>query len=153
MVDGVNVGAVNGGMKLKFLSVATDAIDKSEMRLMTESAGQIIAVLGDTPYYTSLEQAMKIRKYIKQRNVAQLPKSVQDIIRAEQDEATAYESEAAEELKKSIETAEFYVAGEHLSIKGGDAKSRIEQALEYLVAHVYSELSLIEQNYEGGRGK
>lgn len=116
---------------------------------MTESAGQIIAVLGDTPYYTSLEQAMKIRKYIKQRNVAQLPKSVQDIIRAEQDEATAYESEAAEELKKSIETAEFYVAGEHLSIKGGDAKSRIEQALEYLVAHVYSELSLIEQNYEG----
>ncbi len=79
MVDGVNVGAVNGGMKLKFLSVATDAIDKSEMRLMTESAGQIIAVLGDTPYYTSLEQAMKIRKYIKQRNVAQLPKSVQDI--------------------------------------------------------------------------
>lgn len=44
MVDGVNVGAVNGGMKLKFLSVATDAIDKSEMRLMTESAGQIIAV-------------------------------------------------------------------------------------------------------------
>ena len=148
MVDGVNVGAVNGGMKLKFLSVATDAIDKSEMRLMTESAGQIIAVLGDTPYYTSLEQAMKIRKYIKQRNVAQLPKSVQDIIRAQQDEATAYESEAAEELKKAIETAEFYVAGEHLSIKGGDAKSRIEQALEYLVAHVYSELSLIEQNYE-----
>lgn len=148
MVDGVNVGAVNGGMKLKFLSVATDAIDKNEMRLMTESAGQIIAVLGDTPYYTSLEQAMKIRKYIKQRNVAQLPKSVQDIIRAEQDEATAYESEAAEALKKAIETAEFYVAGEHLSIKSGDAKSRIEQALEYLVAHVYSELSLIEQNYE-----
>ena len=57
-------------------------------------------------------------------------------IRAEQDEATAYESEAAEALKKAIETAEFYVAGEHLSIKGGDAKSRIEQALEYLVAHV-----------------
>lgn len=82
MVDGVNVGAINGGMKLKFLSVATDAIDKREMRLMTESAGQIIAVLGDTPYYTSLEQAMKIRKYIKQRNVAQLPRSVQDIIRA-----------------------------------------------------------------------
>ena len=148
MVDGVNVGAVTGGMRLKFLSVATDAIEKSEMRLMTESAGQIIAVLGDTPYYTSLEQAMKIRKYIKQRNVAQLPKSVQDIIRAQQDEATNYESEASEELRKAIETADFYVAGERLAIKSGDAKSRIEQALEYLVAHVYSELSLIEKNIE-----
>lgn len=148
MVDGVNVGAVTGGMRLKFLSVATDAIEKSEMRLMTESAGQIIAVLGDTPYYISLEQAMKIRKYIKQRNVAQLPKSVQDIIRAQQDEATNYESEASEELRKAIETADFYVAGERLAIKSGDAKSRIEQALEYLVAHVYSELSLIEKNIE-----
>ena len=148
MVDGVNVGAVTGGMRLKFLSVATDEIEKSEMRLMTESAGQIIAVLGDTPYYTSLEQAMKIRKYIKQRNVAQLPKSVQDIIRAQQDEATNYESEASEELRKAIETADFYVAGERLAIKSGDAKSRIEQALEYLVAHVYSELSLIEKNIE-----
>lgn len=148
MVDGVNVGAVTGGMRLKFLSVATDAIEKSEIRLMTESAGQIIAVLGDTPYYASLEQAMKIRKYIKQRNVAQLPKSVQDIIRAQQDEATNYESEASEELRKAIETADFYVAGERLAIKSGDAKSRIEQALEYLVAHVYSELSLIEKNIE-----
>lgn len=148
MVDGVNVGAVTGGMRLKFLSVATDAIEKSEMRLMTESAGQIIAVLGDTPYYTSLEQAMKIRKYIKQRNVAQLPKSVQDIIRAQQDEATNYENEASEELRKAIETADFYVAGERLAIKSGDVKSRIEQALEYLVAHVYSELSLIEKNIE-----
>lgn len=148
MVDGVNVGAVTGGMRLKFLSVATDAIEKSEMRLMTESAGQIIAVLGDTPYYTSLEQAMKIRKYIKQRNVAQLPKSVQDIIHMQQDEATNYESEASEELRKAIETADFYVAGERLAIKSGDAKSRIEQALEYLVAHVYSELSFIEKNIE-----
>ena len=148
MVDGVNIGVMTGGMQLRFLSVATDAIEKSEMRLMMESTGRIIAVLGETQYYTALEQAMKIRKYIKQRNVAQLPKSVQDIIRAQQDEATIYENEAAEELKKAIETAQFYIAGEHVTIKGGDAKARIEQALEYLVAHVYSELTLIEKNVE-----
>ncbi|MCH5164332.1 MAG: BREX system P-loop protein BrxC [Clostridiales bacterium] len=148
MVDGVNIGVMTGGMQLRFLSVATDAIEKTEMRLMMESAGRIIAVLGETQYYTALEQAMKIRKYIKQRNVAQLPKSVQDIIRAQQDEATIYENEAKEELQKAIETANFYVAGEHVTIKGGDAKARIEQALEYLVAHVYSELTLIEKNVE-----
>ena len=33
--------------------------------------------------------------------------------------------------------------GEHIEIKGGDAKSKIDQALEYLVAHVYSDLGLI----------
>ena len=148
MVDGVTVGAVTGGMKLRFLTVATDAIEKSEMRLMTESMNQAIVVLDDTPYYESLENAMKIRKYVKQRNVAQLPKSVQDIIRDQQDEANAYDQVAMDALKKAIEGAEYYVDGEHLTFKGGDAKAKIDQALEYLVAHVYSDLDLITQNAE-----
>ena len=143
MVDGVTVGAMTGGMRLRFLTVATDAIEKSEMRLMAESSGQAIVVLADTPYYESLESAMKIRKFVKQRNVAQLPKSVQDIIRDQQDEAASYESAAMDELKKAIDGAVFYVDGEHLDIKSGDAKSKIDQALEYLVSHVYSELDLI----------
>ena len=45
-------------------------------------------VLGDTPYYESLEASTKIRKYVKQRNVSQMPKSAQDIIRDQQEEAT-----------------------------------------------------------------
>ena len=148
MVDGVTVGAMTGGMRLKFLTVATDGTEKSTFRLMTESHGQAIAVLADTDYYNALEQAMKIRKYVKQRNVAQLPKSVQDIIRDQQDEATRLETSANEELRKAIINAEFYVAGEHIEIKAGDAKAKIDQALEYLVSHVYSELDLITHNSE-----
>jgi len=148
MVDGISVGAITGGMRLKFLTVASDVAQKSALHLMTESIGQAVAVLADTDYYNALEQAMKIRKYVKQRNVAQLPKSVQDIIRDQQDEATHLETSAMDELKKAIIGAEFYVAGEHLEIKAGDAKSKIDQALEYLVAHVYSELDLITRNAE-----
>jgi hypothetical protein len=75
MVDGVTVGAYTGGMKLRFLTVATDQIEKSELRLMANSKDNSFVVLADTPYYEALESSMKIRKYIKQRNVAQLPKS------------------------------------------------------------------------------
>ncbi len=148
MVDTMTVGAATGGMRLRILTVATDAAEKSELRLMAESSGQAVVVLSDTPYYESLENAMKIRKYVKQRNVAQLPKSVQDIIRDHQDEAGKFEITAAEELKKAIETADFYVDGEHIEIKGGDAKSKLDQALEYLVTHVYSDLNLIRKNAE-----
>ena len=148
MVDGVTSGAVTGGMKLRFLTVATDAVEKSELRLRTDSKGQAIVVLSGTSYYEALESAMKIRKFVKQRNVSQLPKSMQDIIRHQQDEAGHYETTAMEDLKKAIVNAAYYVDGEHLEIKGGDAKSRIDQALEYLVAHVYSELSLIDHNVE-----
>lgn len=45
---------------------------------------------------------MKIRQYVKQRNVNQLAKSVQDIIRDQQDEAGKYETSAKEELEKAI---------------------------------------------------
>lgn len=148
MVDSTSIGAITGGMRLRILTVATDAVEKNELRLMTESKNQAIVVLSETPYYESLEKAMKVRKYVKQRNVSQLPKSVQDIIRNHQDEATKYEASAEEDLRKAIIDAAFYVDGEHIEIKGGDAKNKLDQALEYLVTHVYSELGLITKNAE-----
>ncbi len=146
MVDGTTVGVFTGGMKLRFLTIAADPSEKSELRLMAGSNDSAYVVLAETPYYETLERSMKIRKYIKRRNVAQLPKSVQDIIRDQQDEATNYELSAAEELKKAIENAAFYADGEHLEIRSGDAKSKIDQVLTYLVSHVYSELGLITRN-------
>ena len=149
MVDGTTVGSVTGGMRLRILTVATDVTEKSGMRLMAESKGnEAIVVLSDTPYYESLENAMKIRKYVKQRNVTELPKSVQNIISNYIKDANKYEDSATDDLKKAIENADFYVDGEHIEIKGGDAKSKIDQALEYLVSHVYSELNLITKNAE-----
>ncbi len=149
MVDGITVGVATGGMRLRFLTMNTDAIEKTDFQLMAESKNnEAIVVLADTPYYESLESAMKIRKYVLQRNVSQLPKSMQKIISDQQDEATKYEESALVELQEAIEGAQFYVDGEHLEIKMGNAKSRIEQSLEYLVAHVYSKLDLITENVD-----
>ena len=149
MVDGITVGVATGGMRLRFLTMNTDAIEKTDFQLMAESKNnEAIVVLADTPYYESLESAMKIRKYVLQRNVSQLPKSMQKIISDQQDEATKYEESALVELQEAIEGAQFYVDGEHLEIKVGNAKSRIEQSLEYMVAHVYSKLDLITENVD-----
>ena len=147
MVDGITVGMATGGMRLRFLTVDTDDIEKTDYRLMAESKGnEAIVVLADTPYYESLKSSMKIRKYVKQKNVSQLPKSVQKIISDQQDEAGKYELSAMTELQEAIERAQFYVDGEHLEIKAGNAKSKIDQSLEYLTAHVYSKLDFITDN-------
>ena len=149
MVDGITAGRPTGGMSLRFLTVATDAIDKTDYQLMAESKrNEAIIVLAETPYYESLESAMKIHKYVKQRNVSQLPKSVQEIISGQQEDARKNEQGALTELQNAIERAQFYVDGEHLEIKEGNAKSKIEQALEYLVAHVYDKLDLITRNVD-----
>ena len=146
MVDGKTVGAVTGGMVLRFLSVATDTPEKSDLALMARSRGEAIIVLDETPYFDSLKKAMQIRNYVRKLNVPQMPKSTQKIIHAQQDQAKNYEDSAIELISKAIDNAQFYVDGEHLSLKSGDAKSKIDQSLEYLVAHVYSELDLITKN-------
>ncbi len=146
LVDGV--GSVSDAMKLRFLTAASDQIEKNDLSLRVESKKQAIVVLADTSYYDSLESSMKIRKYIKQRNVAQLPKTIQEIIRNQQEEANVYDENATEALRKAILEAKFYVDGERLNPKGSDAKGKIDQALEYLVVHVYSELDLITKNCE-----
>src|SRR5699024_2505364 len=40
MVDGIIIGNITGGMRLRFLTVATDTAEKSDLRLMTESKGK-----------------------------------------------------------------------------------------------------------------
>ena len=148
MVDNITIGAVNSGMKLKLLTVAADDIEKSDLRLMTESKGTALVVLADTDYYEPLEIALKIRKYIKQKNMPQLPKSVQDIIKDHNSLADQYEKKAQEELAKAITAARFYVDGEQVDIKGTDAVYKLNQALEQLVMHVYSDLQLITKNID-----
>lgn len=147
MVDSTVVGGqLTGGMKLRILTMAADANEKNELYLLSAPQDQAVIVLAENSYFESIENAMKIRKFIKQKNVSQLAKSVQDIIRDQQTEAGKYEENATDELKKAIIEGSFYASGEHLEIKSGDAKSKIDQVLEYLVSHVYSDLELIEKN-------
>ena len=143
MVDGQVIGMLNNDIVLHVLTVFTDPVEKNELRLTTESVGKVIIVLEDNDYYEHLERALKIRKYIMQRNMSQLPKSVKEIISTQQDEARKYEKDAIDSLQKAILNAKFYIDGEQIEIKNGDAKSKIDKALEYLVTHVYSDIKLI----------
>ena len=145
MVDTLAIGNPSGGLRLRILTVATDPVEKNSLSLLTKSSGQALVVLSENPYYELLENAMKIRKYVLKRNVSGLPLSVQAIIRRHNDEAAKYETTAKEELKAAVTNAQFYVAGQHLDLKGGDAKGKIDQALEYLVTQTYSELDKITE--------
>ncbi|MGN0677411.1 MAG: BREX system P-loop protein BrxC, partial [Ruminococcus sp.] len=85
MVDGITVGSVSSGMKLRFLTVATDANDKTELKMAVDSANSAVVILDETPYYEAIESSMKIQKYIKYKNLSQLPQTVQNIIRSHRD--------------------------------------------------------------------
>ena len=145
-VDGVNYGNPVEGMELEIYTIATSEIDKQELRLKTESKNKVLLVLGDTEYYNFIENSMKIDKFARKKNIPQLPKSMQDIIRGKQDDAEHYKEDAIDELKEAFNKAKFYIDGDKVTIKAGSPQAKIDEALEYLVSNVYNKLDLINKN-------
>ena len=147
-VDETLNGASTGGMRLRIVTVASDLYGVGDQRLIMDSQvnNEAIAVLSaDTPYFDELEQAMKIRKYVKQRNVSQMPESIQRIIRDRNDEARKLESHARSLIEKAIVEGKFYVHGEILDLKYGSAKDKLDEAMKSLVESVYSKLNMVNQ--------
>ena len=150
-VDETPIGQLTGAIRLRILTVASDMYNKGEQALLMKSGvdNEAILVLSDQyPYFDDLENAAKIRKYVKTRNVAQLPEAIQHIIRGKQQQATAYEKNAKEHISSAILEAKVYVAGEYSEIKTSSVRDKIENALSNLVESVYSKLGYIKHNFE-----
>lgn len=147
-VDETLNGSASGGMCLRIVTLASDLYGSGDQNLIMKSQvnNEVIVVLSDeTPYFDELEQAMKIRKYVKQRNVSHLPESIQRIIRERNEEARKLEDHARSQIEKAIVDGKFYVHGEVLDLKSGSAKDKIDAAMKSLVESVYSKLNMVNQ--------
>ncbi len=147
-IDETLVGVATGGVRLRFVTVASDYYGAQKERLIMDSRANneiIILLSSESSYFEELEQAAKIRKYVKQKNVSQLPEGIQDIIRKRQTQARTLEENAKTQIDKAIVNGEFYIYGEKVEIKYGDAKTKLDEALEQLVESVYFKLNLINR--------
>ena len=145
-IDETIVGAATGGVRLRFVTVASDYYTASEQKLIMDSQVNneaIILLSSEVQYFEELETAAKIRKYILQKNVSQLPESIQDIIRKRQGQARALEQSAKEQIDKAIVGGTFFVYGEKIEIKSSDAKQKLDEALKQLIDCVYAKLNLV----------
>ena len=150
-IDETNIGTLTGAVRLRFITNATDMHLTDEHTLLMKSNvdHEAILVLSDKfPYFDDLENAAKIRKYVKSRNVAQLPEAIQHIIRGKQQQASAYEKNAKEHIASAILEARTYVAGEASSQKTATVNDKIEAALSSLVESVYAKLGYIKHNFD-----
>lgn len=144
-VDNQNHGNSNGEMKLKFVTEAND--DSSELRLITESKGYeaICKLSEEYSIFSDIENALKIEKYIRQKNVSQLAESTQTIINLKQKEARRLIGDAKEHISDAILHGKFYIDGDQKNISGNTAKSVLDNALETLVEHTYDHITDIEE--------
>lgn len=147
-VDETLNGSACGGMRLRIVTSASDYYSAPVQRLILDSqvnSEAIVVLSGETPYYDELEQAMKIRKYIKQRNVSQLPESIREIIRNRQQQAKTLEDGAKDKIEKAIINAKVVVCGEIMQIKADTAKDKLDKAMSGLVESVYTKLNMVNK--------
>ncbi len=151
-VDEKAIGQIGGAsLHLRFLTSAADALQTDPQQIVMQSMAkqEAVVVLADYPYYEELEQAAKIRRYVKSRNITQLPEAIQKIIHARQNEAAAIEKRAAGYLTSAIAEGKFYAAGQTVLSKTGGAKERIDETMALLVESVYTKLSYIDHYLSG----
>ena len=151
IIDETTIGQLTGAVRLRILTVASDLYNAGDQMLLMRSNvdNEAILRLSDKyPYFDDLESAAKIRKYVKSRNVTQLPEAIQHIIRGKQQEASAYEKAAKDHISAALLEAKTYVAGEVSVIKSSSVKDKIEAALSGLVESVYAKLGYVKHNFD-----
>lgn len=151
IIDEMEVGQQTGAVRLSILTVASDLYTEPEQLFIMRSRvdNEAILVLSDTyPYFDDLENAAKIRKYVKSRNVVRLPETIQRILSGKQREAAAYEKAAKEHIGSAILEAKAYIFGESSCIKASSVKDKIEKALAELIESVYSKLAYIRHHVD-----
>jgi hypothetical protein len=145
-IDEALIGSATGGVRLRFVTVASDYYNAPEAKFILDSQtnNEMIVLLSNkVHYFEELETAAKIRKYIKQKNVSQLPESIQDIIRKRQSQARTLEENAKIQIEKAIVEGTFYIYGEKVEMKIGEAKAKLDEALKQLIESVYSKLNFV----------
>ena len=121
--------------------------EDADARLILQSrAGNETIVLLATrnDYFRELEEAKRIEKYVKQRNVSQLPESIRRIIQAKQAEAKEHEKCATGLLKEAILQGTFYISGERVQIRRASVQEALDEAMARLVESVYSKLNYVD---------
>lgn len=145
-VDETLIGSVSNGVRLRFVTVASDYYNAPEAKMIMDSQinNEVVILLSNSVhYFEELETAAKIRKYVKQKNVSQLSPSIQDIIRKQQAHARTLEENAKKQIEKAIIEGKFFVYGEKVDLKSSDARIKIEEAIKLLIEGVYSKLNYI----------
>jgi hypothetical protein len=145
-VDDTLFGSASGGMRLRFVTVAGSYYSANENKILNDSRANneaIIFLSSEGGYFEELQNAAKINKYVRMKNVAQQPENIQEIIGKHQRQAKMLEENAKKQIGKSIAAGKIYICGERADIRETDAVAKIDKALKQLIEGVFSKLDLV----------
>ncbi len=147
MVDNALVGQPMSDIKVRLATVNYNITesDADSVLIMQSKAGKeaIVLLSTDYDYYHELEMVLKVQKYVKQRNLSQLPESIRKIIQARQSEAKEREKAGGNLLKEAIVNGTFYISGSRVNVRASNVKDALDQSLNVLIEDVYNKLNYV----------
>lgn len=141
-----------GGLTLRVLACIDGSQPPTREELIMRSSGSEAIVLPsqEIDFFSPIMEAARIEQFTRTLVRGNLPANQQEIVRSKQQEKTRLEREASALLEQAIRQGEFYVQGQQVTpAKTSQAKKAMEECLTRLVNVVYSNLSLIDTNYDG----
>lgn len=146
-IDESAVGNTTSDIRLRFISLLSDLSqgDADAVLMMRSQNNEAIVLLSNEfPYFQELEDSLKITRYVRTRNVAQLPESHRQIIQAKQSQARDHERRASDMLKEAILRGTFYITGARADIRGSTIKEKLDSAMRRLVEDVFVKLNYLD---------
>ncbi|MGV2620921.1 UNVERIFIED_CONTAM: BREX system P-loop protein BrxC [Halobacillus marinus] len=150
-MDEKNYGNQTAPIGINFISPLSDLYPISDQELSMKSYGNDelwIRLQGNEGYVDEMEEALKIEEYRKQKNIQQMPENMQNILNNKRVEATQRKRRVKELVTEAIKSAQFFINGDHVDIKGSSVRDKIVNAMTYLVENVYTKLEYIKVHVE-----
>ncbi len=148
ILDETVFGRLTGAVRLHFITTASEDYCADDNRYLMKSGHDneaIIVLSAQQAYFAEIEYALKIERYAKSKNQAQMPDTMQAMIRKRIEEATDRKHAGKSMIAAAIKESRIYAAGEKLEIKRSGVKERIANALTALIEKVYDKLGYIRQ--------
>ena len=150
-VDETLNGSASGGMRLRIVTVASDYYGAPDQRLIMDSQVNneaIVVLSNETPYFEELEQAMKIRKYVKQRNVSQLRRAFRILSANGSSKLAPLKSVRVAISRKPLWAQRLSSTVRSWTSRPVMRKDKLDAALNGLVESVYSKLGMVNKFVE-----
>jgi hypothetical protein len=141
---------VDGALVVLVISPLNDDYElfKADGKCVLDSSldnGQVLMRLVDEESLgRELRTYKKTETYLKTKNDGTLPETTKRILRDAAEENRQRRQRLTTLLKRLVVEADYFVAGQPLTIKSQAPSEAIEKALEYLIANTYTKMSYIK---------
>ena len=137
-VDGTLHGRSQNGMELHVVTCASELSDASDAELGVKSGGCAYVVLAGDAYYRLVQDAVRVRMYVRGINMESQSEERRRFIEHRQRQASEDMKSAQDSIAEAILEARTFVNGQRVEVTARSAKDKLDGVLERLAGAVFT---------------